>query len=47
MELIVGGRMVLVFVGRRKKTPGHGDFVHFYGLLAEALNSMVGEVHNY
>ncbi|KAG6480239.1 hypothetical protein ZIOFF_063719 [Zingiber officinale] len=42
-ELNVGGRMVLVFVGRRKKTPGNGDFVHLYGLLGEALNSMVLE----
>ncbi|XP_074568357.1 anthranilate O-methyltransferase 2-like [Curcuma longa] len=43
MELNVGGRMVLVFVGRRKRTPGHGDLVHLYGLLGEALNSMVLE----
>nr|QTI57561.1 benzoic acid/salicylic acid carboxyl methyltransferase 1 [Hedychium coronarium] len=42
-ELNVGGRMVLVFVGRRKRTPGNGDFVHLYGLLGEALNSMVLE----
>ncbi|KAG6480243.1 hypothetical protein ZIOFF_063723 [Zingiber officinale] len=37
------GRMMLVFVGRRNKTPGNGDFVHLYGLLGEALNLMVLE----
>ncbi|XP_042432977.1 anthranilate O-methyltransferase 1-like [Zingiber officinale] len=42
-ELNVGGRMMLVFVGRRNKTPGNGDFVHLYGLLGEALNLMVLE----
>ncbi|KAG6477406.1 hypothetical protein ZIOFF_066661 [Zingiber officinale] len=43
IELNVGGRMVLVFVGRKKKTPGNDDFIHLYALLGEALNSMVLE----
>ncbi|XP_042439465.1 anthranilate O-methyltransferase 2-like [Zingiber officinale] len=42
-ELNVGGRMVLVFLGRRNRTPGNGDLIHIYGLLREALNSMVLE----
>ncbi|KAG6499771.1 hypothetical protein ZIOFF_039563 [Zingiber officinale] len=42
-ELNMGGGMVLTFLGRRKRTPGHGDLCHLYGLLAEALNSMVLE----
>ncbi|XP_074559253.1 anthranilate O-methyltransferase 1-like [Curcuma longa] len=42
-ELNIGGGMMLTFLGRRKRTPGHGDLCHLWRLLAEALNSMVLE----
>ncbi|KAG6499780.1 hypothetical protein ZIOFF_039572 [Zingiber officinale] len=42
-ELNTGGGMLLTFLGRRKRTPGHGDLCHLWRLLAEALNSMVLE----
>ncbi|XP_074590717.1 anthranilate O-methyltransferase 1-like [Curcuma longa] len=42
-ELSIGGGMMLTFLGRRKRTPGHGDLCHVWRLLAEALNSMVLE----
>ncbi|XP_074558408.1 anthranilate O-methyltransferase 1-like [Curcuma longa] len=42
-ELNIGGGMMLTFLGRRKKTPEHGDLCHLWRLLAEALNLMVLE----
>ncbi|CAL9774392.1 unnamed protein product [Musa acuminata subsp. burmannicoides] len=43
MELSIGGGMVLTFLGRRNKEPANGGLSYMWGLLAEALNTMVSQ----
>lgn len=43
-ELVPGGKMLLTFLGRKEEDVLDGDLSHFFGLLAEALQSLVTEV---
>ncbi|KAJ0986999.1 hypothetical protein J5N97_005355 [Dioscorea zingiberensis] len=42
-ELINGGQMVLSFLGRKSSDPSEAEVCHLWGLVAQALNSMVHE----
>ncbi|XP_006655959.1 anthranilate O-methyltransferase 3-like [Oryza brachyantha] len=42
-ELMPGGKMLLTFLGRKKQDVLDGDMSHLFGLLAEALQSLVTE----
>ena len=44
VELSIGWGMVLTFLGRRNKHPANDELSYLYGLLAEALNTMVSQV---
>ena len=43
-ELMVGGGMVLTFLGRRNEDPSSKECCYIWELLAMALNDMVSEV---
>ncbi|URE17921.1 carboxyl methyltransferase [Musa troglodytarum] len=43
VELSIGRRMVLTFLGRKNKHPANDELSYLYGLLAEALNAMVSQ----
>lgn len=43
-ELVAGGQMVLAFLGRKNKDVLHGEVSYMWGLLAQALQSLVREV---
>jgi hypothetical protein len=43
-ELVFGGQMVLTFLGRKNEDVYHGDLNHLCGLLAQAVQYLVGEV---
>lgn len=43
-ELVPDGKMLLTSLGRKKEDVLDGDLSHFFGLLAEALQSLVTEV---
>jgi jasmonate O-methyltransferase len=43
-EVVLGGRMVLSFMGRRSMDPTTEESCHHFELLAHALMSMVSEV---
>lgn len=45
-ELIFGGSMILSFLGRRDYQ-SIGEELYIWGLLAEALNTMVSKVDEY
>lgn len=42
-ELVSGGQMVLSFLGRKSCDPSKAEVCHLWGLVADALNSMVQE----
>uniref|UniRef100_A0A0E0L9V3 Uncharacterized protein n=1 Tax=Oryza punctata TaxID=4537 RepID=A0A0E0L9V3_ORYPU len=42
-ELVNGGHMVLVFLGRKDDDVYNGDLNHIFGLVAKALESLVGK----
>jgi hypothetical protein len=44
MELVSGGQMVLAFLGRKNKDVLRGEVSYIWGLLAQALQSLVKEV---
>jgi jasmonate O-methyltransferase len=44
MELVSGGQMVLAFLGRKNKDVLRGEVSYMWGLLAQALQSLVKEV---
>jgi jasmonate O-methyltransferase len=43
-ELVVGGQMLLAFLGRKNKDVLRGEVSYMWGLLAQALQSLVKEV---
>lgn len=43
-ELVSGGQMVLAFLGRKNKDVLHGEVSYMWGLLAQALQSLVKQV---
>ncbi|KAJ4966547.1 hypothetical protein NE237_018396 [Protea cynaroides] len=44
-ELILGGRMVLIILGRRSPDPSSREYCYIWELLAVALNEMVSEAY--
>ncbi|KAJ6799034.1 anthranilate O-methyltransferase 3-like [Iris pallida] len=42
-ELVLSGRMVLTFLGRRSSHARYGEWSKFWGLLSDAMNDMVLE----
>lgn len=44
-ELVADGQMVLTFLGRKNKDVLRGEVNYMWGLLAQALQSLVQEVH--
>ena len=44
-ELVLGGQMVLTFLGRKTEDVYNGDMNQLYGLIAQSLEYLVEEVH--
>ncbi|RLN12918.1 anthranilate O-methyltransferase 2-like [Panicum miliaceum] len=42
-ELVFGGQIILTFIGRKNEDVFSGEPNHFYGLLAQSLQSLVDE----
>lgn len=46
-ELVIGGRLVLTFLGRENEDVYNGDLNHMSGLLSQSLQYLVKEVYIY
>jgi hypothetical protein len=46
-ELSPGGQMLMTLLGRKNKDAFHGNLNHVYGLLGQAMQSLVAEVHEH
>jgi hypothetical protein len=45
-ELVVGGQMLLIFLGRKNEDAYNGDLNHVYGLLAQSIQFLVEQVND-